>query len=228
MSSRAQPDFLKVRTMLPHDPRVVRMAELLSRSVPGTPWGHSGDSPGTCGDMAGTWWGQHGDNVVVGALVRLWSVVRHTCQRAGDDDALLPHATLETVDSMARCPGIGSALLAVGWLTESPQGVILPGFFATYNADPAEMRRVREREKKQAQRAKARQGVTSSSPFADVSRSVPGTSRGHRGDTDDRGEERRGEEKRSGKAQVRTFRAERTKQKEAGKNNKAERRATKE
>tara|TARA_R100000231_G_scaffold138763_1_gene117935 strand:+ start:1691 stop:2443 length:753 start_codon:yes stop_codon:yes gene_type:complete len=58
---------------------------------------------------------------VVGGLVVIWSV-------ADDNDGRLPFWGPENADQAAGVPGIGSALLEAGWLSDGPHGLLVPEF----------------------------------------------------------------------------------------------------
>jgi hypothetical protein len=63
------------------------------------------------------------EDAVVGKLFRLWCWAdRHTA------DGHAAGVGLGWVDRMARCDGFGAALVRVGWLVESDEGLTLPRF----------------------------------------------------------------------------------------------------
>ena len=63
------------------------------------------------------------EDAVIGKLFRLWCWAdRHTA------DGHAAGVGLGWVDRMARCDGFGAALVRVGWLVESDEGLTLPRF----------------------------------------------------------------------------------------------------
>lgn len=64
-----------------------------------------------------------GESAVVGGLYWLWAMAdSHT------EDGILPGLTLRAIDRKTGIKGFGSALCAVGWLEDSPDGVCLVNF----------------------------------------------------------------------------------------------------
>lgn len=64
-----------------------------------------------------------GEAAVVGALYWLWSTAdQHT------EDGCMPGLTLRQIDRKTGLQGFGSALVAIGWLVDDPQGVVIQGF----------------------------------------------------------------------------------------------------
>lgn len=125
-----QADWIKMRTDLYRDPKVIGMADhlmqndgLLARHINQFCQRH----------MAVT------RNVtrcaVVGGLVAVWGVLRHRGTRVGDD-LLVPNCSDAVLDDIADVPGFGEAMCSVGWAVETEDGVILPKFFGDLNAEP--------------------------------------------------------------------------------------------
>lgn len=64
-----------------------------------------------------------GEAAVVGALYWLWSTAdQHT------EDGCMPGLTLRQIDRKTGLQGFGAALVAIGWLVDDPQGVVIQGF----------------------------------------------------------------------------------------------------
>ena len=125
-----QSDWIKMRTDLYRDPKVIGMADhLMSRD--GQLARHVGQMCQR--DMAVT------RNVtrcaVVGGLVSVWGVLRHRGTRVGDD-LLVPNCSDAVLDDIADMPGFGEAMCSVGWAVETEGGVVLPKFFRDLNAEP--------------------------------------------------------------------------------------------
>lgn len=149
-------DWVKMRTDLYRDPKVILIAEDLLRP----------DS-----DLA-KYVGQqcHRDmtvtrnvtrNVTVGALVTVWGVVRVQGCRF-DDDVFIENASLSMIDDLSEIPGFGEAMAAVGWAEEVDNGLKFPGFFAEHNVDPGEKTKQKnaERQAKYREKKKRDSNVT--------------------------------------------------------------------
>jgi predicted adenine nucleotide alpha hydrolase (AANH) superfamily ATPase len=85
-------------------------------------------------------------NVTVGALVSVWGVLRHRGKRV-NNDLLVRHCTVSVIDDVSDVPGFGDAMVAVGWVIETDDGIQFPNFFEEFNVDPTE-----EQKKKNAER----------------------------------------------------------------------------
>lgn len=83
---------------------------------------------------------------VIGGLHAVWSLFD-----AHSEDGLLSGYNLQTLDLMIGFPGFANAMVAVGWLEETPQGLVTPRF-DEHNGASAK-RRVAERERKRAERS---------------------------------------------------------------------------
>lgn len=71
---------------------------------------------------------------VVGKLVRIWSWTDGVTE-----DGIIAHVTLKNFDDTAHCDGFGSALVAVGWLKVTANGVEMPNFLR-HNGQSAKRR----------------------------------------------------------------------------------------
>lgn len=123
-------DWIKMRTDLYRDPRICIIADFLldesgalSRHV----------SHAEMRDMTVT--RNVTRNAAVGALVSIWGVMRHRGKRVGDD-LVVSMASATVVDDIADLPGIGEALVVVGWMQETEGGLVFPRFFEEFNTEP--------------------------------------------------------------------------------------------
>jgi len=114
-------DWIKMRGALLEHPKVVAITRHLwinpkfkSWILPGclAPEGLVSDAALRC--------------VTCGALLRFWSASREHGKWHGED-LVLKHSELVDVDQMSGVPGLGEAMLEVGWLRNS-DGLILPNF----------------------------------------------------------------------------------------------------
>ena len=101
-------DWIKMRTDLAIDPKVLVMAErLLSDEFPLSQSSRlSRDCNVTRHAMRHT---------VVGALVTVWGVVRHRGRR-DEENLAVAKATLAIIDDIVGMPGFGRAMEFVGWV----------------------------------------------------------------------------------------------------------------
>jgi hypothetical protein len=132
-------DWIKMRTDLYRDPKVILMADALTED--GGPLARYVTQNCQC-DMAVT--RNVTRNATVGALVSVWGVARHRGERQCDD-LMVPDATLEVVDDIADLPGFGHAMERCGWLIQTPEGLLFPHFFGQHNVDPKDSGAERQR-----------------------------------------------------------------------------------
>lgn len=146
-------DWIKMRTDLYRDPKVCVMADLLldkdSQLSLYVNQNMQRDMAVTRNVMR---------NVIVGALVSVWGVLRHRGKRVGDD-LLIKNCTAHVIDDLSEIAGFGEAMLAVGWVKENnddPNSIVFPSFFEEFNVDPTQeikaknaerQRRFREKQK---------------------------------------------------------------------------------
>jgi hypothetical protein len=119
-------EWIKVRLDLESDPKVVTLSSLVERDTIGT----------------------------LGALVSFWSVAdRHAIIDGKDKnaDGFLRGYTLGEIDRRTGTPGFGAALESIGWVEETPEGLVLKRF-AQHNGKSTKTR-LRWREKQQRKRA---------------------------------------------------------------------------
>lgn len=161
-------DWIKMRTDLYRDPKVCMMADALL----------SGE-----GELA-RYVNQHCQrdmtvtrnvmrNVTVGALVSVWGVMRVRGKAEGSD-LVCRSVGLGVIDDIADLPGFGAAMALVGWVVETPEGLVFPRFFDDHNVDPesAAKQKAAERQKRYRERQKAESDV-----IRDVTRNVTVTHR---------------------------------------------------
>jgi hypothetical protein len=152
-------DWIKMRTDLYRDPKVCLIADMLGH--PESDLSKFVNQNCQC-DMSVT--RNVTRNAVVGALVSVWGVLRHRGKRE-KMDLVVRGATLFVIDDLADLPGFGEAMEHVGWVVDSPEGLVLPHFFEEFNVDPSE-----EKSRKAAERQRRyREKVTRDS---DVTRNV--------------------------------------------------------
>ena len=145
-------EWIKMRTDLYRDPKVCVMADVIHGDVTGDA---QRDVTGRNARYADSVTRRLTRNAVVGALVSVWGVSRIRGRRDGDD-LILAGCAVAVLDDIADLPGFGAAMMSVGWAEESTDGVILPGFFNEFNADPrAAKRPAAERQKRYRERKKA-------------------------------------------------------------------------
>jgi len=111
-------DWIKMRCDLYRDPKVILMADELSR--PG------GDlaafvSQNMQRDMAVT--RNVTRNAVIGGLLSVWGIIRKQGRRE-NDDLLLKGCGLSVLDDIADMPGFGDAMDMVGWVRESDECLV--------------------------------------------------------------------------------------------------------
>ena len=82
----------------------------------------------------------------VGALVTVWGVMRHRGTRVGDDLSVTG-VTPGIIDDIADMPGFGAAMVHVGWVLPSENGIVFPNFFAEYNAEPTHLPKTKAAER---------------------------------------------------------------------------------
>ena len=100
-------------------------------------------------------------NVTVGALLSVWGVMRTRGKRV-DDDLVCRCARHAVIDDIAEVPGFGEAMLSVGWVEETDEGIVFPRFFEEHNVDPAETAKKKnaERQRRFREKSKDQSSVT--------------------------------------------------------------------
>lgn len=125
-------------------------------------------------------------NATVGALVTVWGVMRHRGKRR-DNDLVCRGVRLAVIDDVCDLPGFGAAMAGGGWVVESEEGIVFPGFFDDYNVDPNEKKASSAAERQRRYRDRKAKECDAN---RDVTRDVTVTHR----------EEKRREEKKEDKA----------------------------
>ena len=146
-------DWIKMRTLLPGDPRVVAMANHLAldpdfmqwltdpvrQSCKESAYEHVTPSVTRC--------------VTVTGLLKVWGMVMELCKRDGERDARVTHCSLFTLDEIADVPGFGAAMASVEWVVEDGNSLIFPNFLEE-NSSAEERKKEQARVRKQRQRTR--------------------------------------------------------------------------
>ncbi len=186
-------DWIKMRSSLLTNPKVVRMARVLLADDEFMAWLCPGCDPSVIRHESVT--KRHVPvvtRIVVGALLPTWSAVNDT---AGGD-GIVRHASSRDIDETAGVPGFGKALVAVEWLQELPDEIGVQ--FVNFEEHNSPQKERALTAKSPAERAKAyrdrKKGVTpkrddkSRDGNGDASRDV--TSQRHDREEKSRGEKR--------------------------------------
>ncbi|MFC4518592.1 hypothetical protein [Cupriavidus pinatubonensis] len=117
-------DWIKMRSGLLTNPKVIRMAKLLASNPEFLDWLTRG--VGVSRDVIRN---EMRDvtvvtRVTVGSLLAVWASVND----AANQDGFLKGITLSDIDDMAGVPGFGIAMGAVGWADEADEGTFFPNF----------------------------------------------------------------------------------------------------
>lgn len=117
-------DWIKMRSGLLTNPKVIRMARFLSENKEFMDWfTHGGDHMcdktvyELCDATVVT-------RVTVGSLLGVWAAANECANQVG----FLKGMSLLEVDQMAGVPGFGDAMALVGWVDESTDGLIFANF----------------------------------------------------------------------------------------------------
>lgn len=151
-------DWIKLRSDITRDPRVIRIADELAESRPFMDWLTAPFGPAAaCRESAYERVTRCVTvSVTVTALVRVWSTVR-TQGRVRGEDVHLDFATLPTLDVIAEVPDFGYAMAAAEWVEERADGggLIFPKFLKQ-NATPEDRKKEQAAARKQRQRERDR------------------------------------------------------------------------
>ncbi|MBB0023655.1 hypothetical protein [Ralstonia pickettii] len=117
-------DWIKMRSGLLTNPKVIRMAKLLSSDPNFLDWLTRG--VGVSRDVMRN---EMRDvtvvtRVTVGSLLSVWASVND----AANQDGFLKGITLSDIDDIAGVPGFGIAMGSVGWAEEDDDGTFFPNF----------------------------------------------------------------------------------------------------
>jgi uncharacterized phage protein (TIGR02220 family) len=118
-------DWIKMRTGLLTNPKVIRMSRLLASDRAFVNWWLRGTNKVTCDETVY----EICDvtvvtRVTVASLLSVWSAVNDASQ----EDGFVTGITLIDVDVMAGVDGFGAAMQAVGWLQITDDGILFPNF----------------------------------------------------------------------------------------------------
>lgn len=108
-------DWIRMRSSLPSNPRLAKMARVLLAEREFLDWLCPGCDVPVTRDEAVT--KRHipvVTRLVIGGLLPVWSMVNETAAR----DGVVRHATSRDIDDIAGIPCFGKALIAVEWLEE--------------------------------------------------------------------------------------------------------------
>lgn len=110
--------WIKMRTSLLSNPRVLRMARVLCTDAEFMEWYMPGRDTVTACDAVTKRDVSVVTRIVAGGLLGTWSAVNDTAS----SDGVLRHAASQDVDEFSGVPGFGKALIAVEWLRNLPNG----------------------------------------------------------------------------------------------------------
>lgn len=145
-------DWIRMRSDLYRDPKVIVMADLLL------------DLDGPLANYIDQNWQRTMTvtrnvmrNAVVGGLVSVWGVVRVQGVRS-DNDLVLKNSHLIVVDDIADMAGFGHAMKHAGWVEEVGNTLVFPRFFEEYNSEHDDRQRQNNRLRQAKYREKQRNG----------------------------------------------------------------------
>lgn len=151
-------DWIRMRTWLPRDPKLISMAAYLAHDERFIAWvlaPSGGRGKASAEDVV-----THHVTValcVTGLLVT-WGTARERGDRDGVD-LVLRHCDLTVIDRISEIPGLGEAMAHVGWAVEEENGssfsIRLPRIFEE-NDTPAERHKRQAAERQARRRAKLR------------------------------------------------------------------------
>lgn len=140
-------DWVKMRTDLAIDPRVIVIADVLGSSPEFRKW--CCDNRGQICDIGVTQ--RVAIYVVVSALLKVWGLARSQGKVELDDIVVKP-ASLATIDVVSEVPGFGKALESVDWAkTESGPAVRFPNC-VRHIFSPDEIKRLKDAERQRGHR----------------------------------------------------------------------------
>lgn len=117
-------DWIKMRTGLLTNPKVIRMSRILANDRQFIDWwtrGTDADCETNIYELCDV---TVVTRVTVGSLLSVWGSVNDCASKSGFVKGITRHE----VDEMAGVPGFGSAMVTVGWLEERENGVVFPNF----------------------------------------------------------------------------------------------------
>lgn len=128
-------DWIRMRASLLLNPKVIAMADYLSKDKFFIDWWTSGTRKSCDETVTEIVTFSAVTRVTVASLLQFWSAANEVSR-----DGFLLHATSFVMDEMSGIPSFGDALIHVGWAIETdyPKGISLPNFLE-YNT-PLEKR----------------------------------------------------------------------------------------
>lgn len=165
-------DWIKMRVWLKRDPKVLRMADILSCDRAFMDWMTDPVQRSCKSNVT-----EHVTRNVTAALcvtglLQVWGAAREQGIRNGDD-LVVQHCDLSILDEIAEIPSFGYAMSQIGWAIESDSdSVIFPKFFADKQAPSDRYRDSNAaRQAKYREARKAKSNVTSNGE-SNVTRNV--------------------------------------------------------
>jgi len=149
-------DWVKMRTELYRDPKVVLMANVVAQRL----------ASSSCNVTRNVT-----RNAVVGALVTVWGILRHNGRRT-DDDLVIAKGDLQMIDDISELPGMGEAMQEVEWVILDGGGLRFPSFFSENNADPNEDKAAKNAERQRRYRESRAKGKAETNDKSNVTRNV--------------------------------------------------------
>jgi hypothetical protein len=135
-------DWIRVRTDLGRDPKVIRLATLLSRDASRD----ARDGVTTASRLR---------HAVIGALCAVWGVTRHNGVTVGHD-LRVTQCDHDAVDTIADWPGFAAAMEQVGWLVIDDGNALFPNYLR-HNTATTGPQRSAEAERARRYRERRRQ-----------------------------------------------------------------------
>lgn len=117
-------DWIKMRSGLLTNPKVIRMARLLAEDRFFMNWWTRGTKTECDASVYEICDVTVVTRVTVGSLLSVWAAVNDCASQ----DGFVKGITLFEVDEMAGVPGFGNAMEAVGWVYETLDGLVFPNF----------------------------------------------------------------------------------------------------
>ena len=149
-------DWVKMRTELYRDPKVVLMANVVAQRL----------AASSCNVTRNVT-----RNAVVGALVTVWGILRHNGRRT-NDDLVIAKGDLQMIDDISELPGMGEAMQEVEWVILAEGGLRFPSFFSENNVDPNEDKAAKNAERQRRYRESKAKPKPKTDEENDVTRNV--------------------------------------------------------
>lgn len=155
-------DWIKMRVWLSRDPKVIAMANYLAYDRDFMNW-LTDPVQQSCRESA---FEHNARNVIVALCINALLVTWGTAREQGDrenDDLVINHADLLTIDSITDIPGFGDAMHSVGWAEEREEtgALVFPCFFKeTESPDDRYRRQNAKRQAKYREKRRNESNVT--------------------------------------------------------------------